>query len=109
MRAVDTPSRTVVQHCAEVCGCSADPNLTVIPAAQGRNATAGSGENPDTAPRVTAFDGGVSGANSDLVAAAAGAGRAAASNVQSPTGCCAGPVRPNRNFNDMLIEEEGEA
>jgi hypothetical protein len=80
------------------------------PTAQGRNATAGSRETPDVAARVTAFDGGVSGATSGLTAAAAEAGRAAApSNVQSPTGCCDGLVRPNRNFNDMaFIEEEEE-
>ena len=51
----------------------------------------------------------MSAANSGLAAAAAKAGRSAPpTNVQSPTGCCAGAVRPNRNFNDMSVEEEVE-
>ena len=74
------------------------------PVTQDRNATAGSGGTPDAAPRATACDGGVSGATSSLAAAEAGSG-AAPSNVQSPTGYCAGPLRPNRNLNDKVFEE----
>ncbi|KAL4448434.1 hypothetical protein ABPG75_005653 [Micractinium tetrahymenae] len=79
MRIVDPASLTIVQHCADLCGCSADPAATATRAM------------PDAAANATAAASATPVARRALRAASAGASSqaSAAAVWASPSGCCA--------------------
>ncbi|KAI3426267.1 hypothetical protein D9Q98_008642 [Chlorella vulgaris] len=83
MRVMDTSSRVIVQHCADVCGCSNNPGTTAAPS--GRSAP---GELP-----VQAFDQ-VTAESAAAARSVVSASARAAASYGSDTACCATPARP---------------
>ncbi|KAL4438230.1 hypothetical protein ABPG77_010591 [Micractinium sp. CCAP 211/92] len=86
MRAVDPATATIIQYCADVCGCSADPAAGTATAARAMS---------DAMANTNAADGTPTVALRGLRAAAAGATTqaSAAAVWASPSGCCAAPPR----------------
>lgn len=106
LRFADAASRTVVQYCSDVCGCSDDSKTgaSAAGASSTSNVTtadAGTVADKQAEPRVMKFDGGATERVAAAVEAAANAARVlapvSAADWERWDGCCASPVRLSAN------------